>query len=291
MTNGLKKSDPAIVATRPANKGRQRPAEQRAGTKGNPGSQNTRRAQKRASVSHAAGRIRQAAMRKREERLVALLHRITMDVLTEAFHSLKRDAAAGVDGVTWDMYAEGLEDRLIDLHGRVHRGAYRAPPVRRVEIPKPDGGKRPLGIAALEDKIIQKAVTDAILVPIYETEFLGFSYGFRPKRSQHNALDAVTVGIERQKISWILDADIKSYVDTIDRDQLLRFLEHRIGDNRILRLISKWLNAGVIEGADWSDTGKGTPQGANLSPTLSNVYLHYVFRPLGAIMAQAKSER
>ena len=172
--NDLKKSDPAVVAMKPANKGRQRPAEPvepRAGAEGNPGSQSTRRAQKRASVSQAADRIRQAAKGNPDKRLVALLHHITVPVLEEAFHSLKRDVAAGVDGVTWEMYAKGLGDRLVDLHARIHRGAYRAPPVRRVEIPKPDGGKRPLGIASLEDKIIQKAVTDTILVPIYETEF------------------------------------------------------------------------------------------------------------------------
>ena len=183
--NDLKKSDPAVVAMRSANKGRQRPAEPvepRAGAEGNPGSQSTRRAQKRAGVPQAADRIRQAAKRNPDERLVALLHHVTVPVLEEAFHSLKRDAGAGVDGVTWDMYAEGLGDRLVDLHARIHRGAYRAPPVRRVEIPKSDGGKRPVGIASLEDKLVQKAVTDTILVPIYETEFLGFSYGFRPGR-------------------------------------------------------------------------------------------------------------
>ena len=201
-----------------------------------------------------------------------------MPVLAEAFHSLKSDVAAGVDGVTWEMYAEGLEDRLIDLHGRLHRGgAYRAPPVRRVEIPKPDGGTRPLGIATLEDKIVQKAVTDTILVPIYETEFLGFSYGFRPGRGAHNALDALTVGIEQRKINWVLDADIRAFFDRLDRDWLVRFLKHRIGDKRLIRLITKWLNAGVMEGTDWLDTGRGVPQGAIASPVLANVYLHYVF--------------
>ena len=277
--NDLKKSDPAIVAMKRANKGRQRPAEPvepRAGAEGNPEGQSTRRSQKRASVSQAADRIRQAARRNPEERLTALLHHINPETLAEAFHSLKSDAAAGVDGVTWKMYADGLEDRLIDLHGRIHKGAYRAPPVRRVDIPKPDGGTRPLGIAALEDKIVQKAVTDTILVPIYETEFLGFSYGFRPDRGAHNALDALSVGIQQRKINWVLDADIRAFFDTVDRGWLVRFLEHRIGDKRVIRLIIKWLNAGVMEGTDWTDTGRGVPQGAIASPVLANVYLHYV---------------
>ena len=293
--NDLKKSDPAVVAMRPANKGRQRPAEPvepRAGAEGNPGSQNTRRAQKRASVSQAADRIRQAAKRRPDERLVALLHHITVPVLEAAFHSLKRDAAAGVDGVTWDMYAEGLGDRLADLHARIHRGAYRAPPVRRVEIPKPDGGTRPLGIASLEDKIVQKAVTDTILVPIYESEFLGFSYGFRPRRGAHNALDALTVGITRRKVNWIVDADIRGFFDNLNRGWLVRFLEHRIGDKRVVRLITKWLNAGVMEGTCWTDTGRGTPQGAIVSPGPGERLPALCARPLGAqIMAQAEGGR
>ena len=210
------------------------------------------------------------------ERLVALLHHITTEALSDAFHSLRKDAAAGVDGVTWAHYADGLDGRLSDLQGRLHRGAYRALPSRRVYIPKEDGGQRPLGIAALEDKIVQRAVTDTILVPIFETEFLGFSYGFRPGRGAHDALDAVTVGIERRKVNWVLDADISGFFDNVSRDWMIRFLEHRIGDKRVIRLITKWLNAGVMEQADWSDTGRGTPQGAIVSPVLANVYLHYV---------------
>jgi len=233
-------------------------------------------AQKRENESQAADRIRQAAKRNPEERLETLLHHITPECLRAAFFSLKKDAAAGVDGVTWNEYAEGLEDRLVDLHARVHRGAYRAPPSRRVYIPKEDGGQRPLGIAALEDKVLQRAVTDTNLVPIYETEFLGFSYGYRPGRGAHNALDAVTVGIERRKASWVVDADIRGFFDNLARDQMVRMLEHRIGDKRVVRLIIKWLNAGVMEGTDWSDTGKGTPQGGIVSPCLANVYLHYV---------------
>ena len=280
MTNDLKKSDSAIVAVKRANKVRQRPAEcvePRAEAKRNSGNRNTHRAQKRASVSHAATRIRQAVKRNPEERLVALLHHITVPVLAEAFYSLKSDVAAGVDGVTWEMYADGLQDRLCDLCDRLHRGAYRAPPVKRVEIPKADGGTRPLGIATLEDKIVQKAVTDTILVPIYESEFLGFSYGFRQGRGAHNALDALFVGIEQRKIGWIMDADIRGFFDNVDRDWLIEFLEHRIGDKRVIRLIIKWLNAGVMNGSTWTDTGMGTPQGAIVSPILANVYLHYVF--------------
>ena len=262
MVNDLKKSDSAIVAVKRANKGRQRPAEcvePRAEAKRNSGNRNTRRAQERVSVSHAATRIRQAVKRNPEERLVALLHHITVPVLAEAFYSLKSDVAAGVDGVTWEMYADGLQDRLCDLCDRLHRGAYRAPPVRRVEIPKADGGKRPLGIATLEDKIVQKAVTDTILVPIYELEFLGFSYGFRQGRGAHNALDALFVGIEQRKIGWIMDADIRGFFDNVDRNWLIRFVEHRIGDKRVIRLIAKWLNAGVMNDSTWTDTGMGTP--------------------------------
>ena len=205
------------------------------------------------------------------------LHHITVPALEDSFNSLKSDVAAGVDGVTWEMYAEGLESRLTDLHERLHKGTYRAPPVRRVNIPKPDGGTRPLGIASLEDKIVQKAVTDMLLVPIYELEFLRFSYGFRPGRGAHNALDALTVGIEQRKIRWILDADIRAFFDNLNRDWLVKFLEHRIGDKRLIRLIIKWLNAGVMEGSDWTDTGRGVPQGAIVSPVLANVYMHYVF--------------
>ncbi len=216
--NDWKKSDSVTVPEKAANKGSSGPAELlegRAGPKGNGVGQSPRRAQKRASGSQAADRIRQAAKRNPEERLVALLHQVTVDVLHDAFHSLRKDAAAGVDGVTWHAYADGLEGRLADLYARVHRGAYRAPPSRRVFIPKEDGGQRPLGIAALEDKVLQRAVTDTILVPIYETEFLGFSYGFRPGRGTHNALDAVTVGIQRRKVNWVVDADIRGFFDNL----------------------------------------------------------------------------
>ena len=270
MTNGLKKSDEAIRPVRAANKGAWVPAEspeERASTKGNPEGQSTRRTQCRASVPQAAVRIRRAAERNPKERLTALFHHITPEALHRAFYTLKRDAAAGIDGVTWAMYGEGLDERLLDVHRRLHRGgAYRAPPVRRVEIPKPDGGTRPLGVAALEDKVVQKAVVDVILTPIYEVEFLGFSYGFRPGRGAHDALDALAFGIERRKVNGIVDADLRAYFDTIPRDGLITFLEHRIGDRRVLRLIRKWLNAGVMEGGSWVDAGRGTPQGAIMTP-------------------------
>ena len=180
--------------------------------------------------------------------------------------------------MTWRIYEEGLEGRLANLHDRVHSGAYRATPSRRVNIAKPGGGTRPLGIAALEDKIVQKAVTETILTPIYEAEFLGFSYGFRPGRGAHDALDALSVGIMRRKINWVVDCDIRSFFDTVSRDWMVRFLAQRIADKRVIRLIIKWLNAGVMEDGEWRDDLRGTPQGSVISPTLSNVYLHCVPR-------------
>ena len=279
MVYGMKKSDEAGIPMKAANKGAKAPAEPlegRASTKGNPQDQSTHRTQGRDGVSQAVERIRQAATRRPQERLTALLHHITTDALCCAFFDLKKTASAGVDGLVWSEYAVGLDERLLNLHDRVHSGAYRALPSRRVEIPKPDGGTRPLGIAALEDKIVQKAVVDVILTPIYEPEFLGFSYGFRPGRGAHNALDALAFGIERRKVNWIIDADIRAFFDRLSRDHLLRFLEHRIGDKRVLRLITKWLNAGVMEDGEWKDDLQGTPQGAVVSPILANVYLHYV---------------
>ena len=269
MINELKKSDDSIRAMKLANKGGVPPAEsaeQRGSTKKNPSHQTTRRTQSRVSVSSAAGRIRQAAKRHRKERLTALLHHITPETLKASFLSIRKDAAVGVDKVTWQEYEEGLDARLCDLHQRVHTGAYRAQPVRRVNIPKPDGSTRPLGIASLEDKIVQRAVVDVILNPIYEVEFLGFSHGFRPGRGAHNALDALAYGIGRKKVSWIVDADIRKFFDTIPRDWLIKFLEHRIGDRRVIRLIQSWINAGIMEDGTWSDTGMGTPQGAIATP-------------------------
>jgi Retron-type reverse transcriptase len=204
------------------------------------------------------------------------LHHVTADLLREAFYALKRTAAPGVDGLRWADYEAELEENLQDLHARVQRGAYRALPVRRRYIPKPGGKQRPLGIAALEDKIIQRAVV-AVLNAIYEQDFLGFSYGFRPRRSQHQALDALAVGICTTPVNWIVDADIRSFFDSLSQEWLIRFLEHRIGDERIIRLVRKWLKAGVLEDGEWSVSEEGTPQGAVVSPLLANVYLHYLF--------------
>jgi len=280
MTNGPKKSDLATVAMKPTNKTGHRtaaePAEPRAGAEGNANQQSTRRTQCRTRVSQALERVRQAARARKKERFTALLHHISVDLLRLSFYALKRKAAPGVDGVTWQDYEAALESNLQELHKRVHRGAYRALPSRRKYIPKPDGRQRPLGIAALEDKILQRAVV-AVLNAIYEEDFLGFSYGFRPKRSQHDALDALMVGIQRRKVNWILDADYRSFFDTVSHEWLLRFLEHRIGDERMLRLIRKWLKAGVLEEGIVTESEAGTPQGATASPLLANVYLHYVF--------------
>ena len=231
------------------------------------------RKQRRSSGLHG---VREAARQSRDLKFTALLHHVNIELLTSSFYQLKKKAAVGVDQMTWHEYEEGLENRIADLHGRVHRGAFRAKPSRRVHIPKPDGRTRPLGIATLEDKIVQHAVR-TVLQCIYEEDFLGFSYGFRPNRSPHNALDALAYAIPEQRVGWILDADIKGFFDEIDRTWLIKFLEHRIGDRRIIRLIQRWLAAGIIEDTDWSDTGKGTPQGSVISPILANVFLHYVF--------------
>ena len=210
-------------------------------------------------------RIREAAARDRNLRFTSLMHHITEEMLREAYHALKRDAAAGVDDVTWQEYGEGVEGRITDLHTRVQSGRFRAKPSKRGWLPKPDGRKRPIGITALEDKIVQKAAV-WVLNQIYEVDFLGFSYGFRPERSQHNALDAIWVGITQRKVSWVLDADIKSFFDTINHAWLMKFLERRIADPRMLRLIRKWLRAGVSEDGEWSKTEVGTPQGSVISP-------------------------
>lgn len=220
-------------------------------------------------------RIRSAAKRDKTLRFTNLLHHITIDLLRDAYYALKRDAASGVDEVTWHEYGERLEERLPGLHERVQSGRYRARPSKRVWIPKPDGRQRPIGIAALEDKIVQQAVF-WILNQIYEEDFLGFSYGFRPGRSQHNALDALWVGITRRKVNWVYDADIRGFFDAIDHEWLIKFVEHRIADPRVIRLMRKWLRAGVSEDGQWSKTKVGTPQGSVISPILANIYLHYV---------------
>ena len=277
--NGDEKSDPAIVAAKPANKSGQPDAEwvePRAGAEGNAAGPHGVRAQNRATPPSGIDRVRKAAQERKAEKFITLLHHIDAALLRQAYHWLKRDAAPGVDGMTWDAYGEGLDARLSDLETRIHRGSYRAQPSLRAYIPKPDGRQRPLGIAALEDKIVQRAVV-AVLNAIYETDFLGFSYGFRPGRGQHDALDALAVGIESRAVNWILDADIKGFFDNISHEWLMKFAEHRVGDRRVLRLIRKWLKAGVVEDGVRQPVTKGTPQGAVISPLLANIYLHYVY--------------
>ena len=236
----------------------------------------THSTQSEARVSQGLAGVRRAAREGKETKFTALLHHLNVNLLRDSFYALKRKAAPGVDGVTWQEYETGLEGRLADLHSRVHRGAYQARPSRRVYIPKPDGRRRPLGVAALEDKVVQQAVV-TILNQIYEEEFRGFSYGFRPGRSQHQALDALYVAITRKKVNWILDCDIRGFFDNLSHDWLLKFVQHRVADRRILRLIQKWLKAGVMEEGEWKNTEMGTPQGSVISPLLANIYLHYVF--------------
>jgi len=279
--NARGKSDDRIVPMNPANNGgTESPAESAEGRRSarrNTDRSNLGRTQKPdRRRSHGLSGVREAARQDGELKFTALLHHITPELLTKSFYRLKKAAAAGVDGITWREYERGLKDRIADLHDRIRRGAFRAKPSKRVYIEKSDGRKRPLGIPSLEDKIVQHAVR-TILECIYEEDFLGFSYGFRPRRSQHRALDALAVGLDEKRVNWMLDADIQGFFDNIDRDWLVKFIEHRIGDKRLVRLILKWLNAGIIEGTDWKDDGKGTPQGAVLSPLLANVFLHYVF--------------
>jgi group II intron reverse transcriptase/maturase len=216
------------------------------------------------------------ARRDKEARFTALLHHISLGRLRAAYWGIRPQAAPGVDGVTWAEYGQALETNLLDLHARVQSGRYRAKPSRRAYIPKADGRLRPLGIASLEDKIVQRAVVE-VLNAVYEEDFRGFSYGFRPGRGPHDALDALAVGIERKRVNWVLDADIRDFFGQLDRSWLRRFLEHRIADKRVLRLIDKWLAAGVIEDEEWSATEEGAPQGASISPLLANLYLHHVF--------------
>jgi RNA-directed DNA polymerase len=271
------KSDNSIIPTKPPNKAG-RPAaegvEGRGLTKENANQQNACRTQGRESAFNALERIRRAAIRNRKQRFSALFHHVTEERLREAFYRIKRNASPGADGVTWGQYEAELERNIRDLHSRLQRGAYRVKPSRRAYIPKADGRKRPLGVAALEDKIVQRTVAE-VLNAIYETDFLGFSYGFRPGRRAHQALDALAVGIRFKKISWILDADVRGYFDSINHDWMVRFMEHRIADQRVLRLIKKWLKAGVIEDGEWHASEEGSPQGASISPLLANIYLHY----------------
>jgi RNA-directed DNA polymerase len=279
--NARRKSDESVVPTTSANNGAAEASaesiEERDSAKRNAGRTALPRTPSRNSgKSCGLHGVREAARKDRKLRFTALLHHVNEDCLTEAFFNLKKTAAVGVDGVTWQEYEQNLEANIADLHDRVHRGAYRAKPSRRTWIPKPDGRQRPLGIASLEDKIVQQAVL-WVLQCIYERDFLGFSYGFRPNRNCHQALDALTVAVSDKKVNWILDADIQGFFDAIDHEWLIKFLEHRIGDRRILRLIRKWLRAGVSEDGEWSKTTVGTPQGAVISPLLANVFLHYVF--------------
>ena len=227
-------------------------------------------------MSQGLDGVRKAAKERKQERFTSLFYHLNVDLLRDSFHALQRKAAPGVDGVTWQEYEVGLEDRLVDLHARVHRGAYRAQPSRRVYVPKAAGRQRPLGVAAVEDKIVQQAVV-TILNQIYEVDFKGFSYGFRPGRSPHQALDALNVGIQRKKVNWVLDADIRGFFDNMSHKWTMKFIEHRVADPRMLHLIQKWLKAGVSEDGQWSETNVGTPQGAVVSPLIANVYLHYIF--------------
>jgi len=277
--HGPEESDSVIVAMKPTNKAEQsvaEPVEPRTETKGNADQQSTRRAQDRASVSQALERVRQAARQRKKERFTSLLHHVDPAMLRTAFYAMKRDAAPGVDGMTRETYEQDLDRRIETLHARVQAGTYRALPSRRSYIPKEDGSKRPLAVAALEDKIVQRAVA-AVLSAIHEEDFLGFSYGFRPNRSQHDALDAMIVGISSKKVNYILDADIRSFFTEVSQQWVVRFLEHRIGDKRIIRLVQKWLRSGILEDGIVTIEEKGTGQGSVISPLLSNIYLHYVF--------------
>jgi RNA-directed DNA polymerase len=274
------KSDKPIVPAKGANKeqGRPCPAERLEGrglAKGDMGEQTRFWTQGQIDLQHALDRIRKVARRDKDERFTALRHHVyNVNRLRQAYFALKRNAAPGVDAVTWYSYGETLEENLKDLSARLQCGAYKARPVKRVYIPKPDGRERPIGITTLEDKIVQRATVE-VLNAVYEEELLGFSYGFRPGRSQHNALDAVTVAIEQRKISWVLDADIRGFFDTINHDWMMRFVEHRIADRRVLRHVKKWLNAGVLEDETVRTAEEGTPQGGVISPLLANIYLHY----------------
>jgi len=280
MMNGPGKSDRPTVPTKSPNKTGQPVAEGAEGrglAKGNLPQQNASRTPSREDALSALERVRQAAKQDKQLRFTALLHHIyNLETLGMAYFSLKKEAAAGVDGETWRHYGETLEDNLQDLSHRLKRGAYRAKPVRRVYIDKSDGRKRPLGVPVLEDKIVQRAAVE-VLNAVYETDFLGFSYGFRPGRSQHQALDALYTGLLTRKVNWVLDVDIKGFFDGLSHEWLVKFVEHRIADRRVVRLIQKWLNAGVLEDGKRIRAEEGTPQGGSASPLLANVYLHYVF--------------
>ena len=273
------KSDDLVVPANPANKalgGAAESGEGRGSPKGNAAGETRPGLRAGRGVSSELGRVRQVAREDKEVRFTALLHHVDVDRLRAAYWALRPKAAPGVDGVTWHEYGRDLEENLRDLHARVHRGSYRAKPSRRTYIPKPDGRQRPLGIAALEDKLLQRALVE-VSNAIYEQDFVGFSYGFRPGRSPHQALDALATGIVRRRVNWVLDLDFRDYFSRLDHRWLERFVEHRIADRRVLRLIQKWLAAGVIEDGSWTAYEEGVPQGASISPLLANVYAHYVF--------------
>jgi group II intron reverse transcriptase/maturase len=290
--NQRRKSDRPVVPAKPPNKSRNLAAEGVEGrgvTKGNSPQQNAVRTQSREEdaigkssagdlAAHSAlERIRQAAKRDKKCRFTSLMHHIcNPDALRQAYYGLRREASAGVDGETWQSYGERLEENLLKLSEKLKRGAYRATPVRRVYIPKADGTERPLGVTSFEDKVVQRATVE-VLKAIYETDFLGFSYGYRPGRGQHNALDALYVGILTKYVNWVLDGDIRSFFDRIDHEWLVKFIEHRVGDQRVVRLIRKWLKAGVLEDGEWRSSEEGTPQGGSASPLMANIFMHYVF--------------
>lgn len=280
MMNDRGKSDRSVVPGKPPNKAG-RPAaegvEERDLAEGNSLKGNVFRTQSRGDASSALERVRRAARKDRKQRFTALFHHVyDVKCLRTAYFALKRDASSGIDGETWKHYGETLEGNLTDLAARLKRGAYRAKPVMRVHIPKPDGRQRPIGVPTLEDKIVQRAVVE-VLNAIYEEDFVAFSYGFRPGRNQHQALDALAVGLGRQRVNWVLDADIRGFFDSVDHIWMVKFVEHRIGDRRIVRLIQKWLSAGVLVDGKWTPSETGTVQGGSISPLLANLYLHYVF--------------
>jgi RNA-directed DNA polymerase len=270
------KSDDLVVPANPSNNaqgGVAEAGEERGSPKGNATGKPRPGPRAGVGVSSELDRVRQLARRDKDVRFTALLHHVDVDRLRAAYRALKPKAAPGVDDVTWHDYGQDLEANLRELHARVHRGSYRAKPSRRVYIPKPDGRLRPLGVAAVEDKLLQRAVVE-VLNAVYEQDFVGFSYGFRPGRRPHDALDALATGIVRRRVSWVLDADFRDYFSSLDHRWLERFLEHRIADRRVLRLVQKWLRAGVVEKGSWTAYEEGVPQGASASPLLANVYLH-----------------
>jgi RNA-directed DNA polymerase len=282
VTNGYRESDSPIVSKKPLNKtGDNKPeaeeAERRGLAKRNPSKQNRSQAQSWMFLPNELDRIRYAAQRNKKGQFISIWHHV-YDVrrLKKSYNNLKHNSAAGIDGQTWKEYGKNLEENLKELSERLRKGAYRARAVRRIYIPKGDGRQRPIGIPVLEDKIVQRAMVE-VLNSVYEVDFLGYSYGFRPKRSQHNALDAVVEAIEGKKVSWVLDLDIRGFFDAIDHGWLIKFIEHRIKDERVVRHIKKWLNAGVMEDGEWRKAEEGTPQGGSISPLLANIYLHYVF--------------